>query len=510
MSVHARHGVGCLSCHDQSEVKGTAWMAYVSNPPMKQDCKTCHTVQADVFKHTDTHSNLDCTACHMPNMPKPAEYSEDQAKIAGTALYRTHMYKINPSPDKTSYVKKEVKVDGKTVSQYELAKDEKGRDFVDLMWSCARNAPADWTVFEGKGCHSQYTSKLEEGLVYKDQKQVYGELVKWQNPVKEGYKEIRGATERINKLLEVTRLDRDQRTQVLSYVDLATQIADMIEKDGSWGAHAHNYMTQRLAAAQNYVRKAQEILDAGKFSKTAVDPLSNRSERPGIGPRREIMTIDRRKFLAGTALGAVTAVLLNKQEAKAGNVSGYKPRFAMIFDQNKCVGCGACKEACSETNHVPAGQLRMTLERQSPLDGTPGNRKYVRVSCQQCSEPPCVRVCPTGAAHIDPATNIVTMDNSRCVGCKYCIAGCPYNVRFINEETKAAENCDFCLHTKLAIGEQPACVQACRYDALVFGDTNDPNSYISKMLAVKNSVRVRAVLGTHPNLHYIPKLKEEV
>ena len=154
MSVHARHGVGCLSCHDQSEVKGTAWMAYVSNPPMKQDCKTCHTVQADVFKHTDTHSNLDCIACHMPNMPKPAEYSEDQAKVAGTALYRAHMYKINPSPDKTSYVKKEVKVDGKIVSQYELAKDEKGRDFVDLMWSCARNAPADWTVFEGKGCHS--------------------------------------------------------------------------------------------------------------------------------------------------------------------------------------------------------------------------------------------------------------------------------------------------------------------------------------------------------------------
>lgn len=84
-------------------------MAYVSNPPMKQDCKTCHTVQADVFKHTDTHSNLDCIACHMPNMPKPAEYSEDQAKVAGTALYRAHMYKINPSPDKTSYVKRKSK-----------------------------------------------------------------------------------------------------------------------------------------------------------------------------------------------------------------------------------------------------------------------------------------------------------------------------------------------------------------------------------------------------------------
>ena len=84
------------------------------------------------------------------------------------------------------------------------------------MWSCARNAPADWTVFEGKGRYSQYTSKLEEGLVYKDQKQIYGELNKWQDPIKSGYEEIRGATERINKLLEVTRLDRDQRTEVLS------------------------------------------------------------------------------------------------------------------------------------------------------------------------------------------------------------------------------------------------------------------------------------------------------
>lgn len=222
------------------------------------------------------------------------------------------------------------------------------------------------------------------------------------------------------------------------------------------------------------------------------------------------MTIDRRKFLAGTALGAVTAVFLDKQEAKAGNVSGYKARFAMIFDQNKCVGCGACKEACSETNHVPAGQLRMTLERQSPLDGTPGNRKYVRVSYQQCSEPPCVRVCPTGAAHIDPATNIVTMDNSRCVGCKYCIAACPYNVRYINSETKVADNCDFCLKTKLANGEEPACVQACRHGALYFGDVNDPQSIISRLLRVKDTVRIRPHLGTEPSLRYVTVQKEGV
>ena len=274
MSVHAQKGVSCNTCHDPRSLDGVTWMAVVNKPVIRQTCQDCHTVQADVFAHTDTHDKLDCIACHMPNVASAADYSTDQNAAGPKALRRIHTYKILVDPKASSMVEGEVKVgkDG-TAKGYVMAKDEDGNGYVDLMWSCARNAPADWTVFEGKGCHSQYTSKLEEGLVYKDQKQVYGELVKWQNPIKEGYKEIRGATERINKLLEVTRLDRDLRTQVLSYVDLATQIADMIEKDGSWGAHAHNYMTQRLAAAQNYVRKAQEILDAGKFSKTAVDPL---------------------------------------------------------------------------------------------------------------------------------------------------------------------------------------------------------------------------------------------
>ena len=80
----------------------------------------------------------------------------------------------------------------------------------------------------------------------------------------------------------------------------------------------------------------------------------------------------------------------------------------------------------------------------------------------------------------------------------------------LSTKNQAAENCDFCLHTKLAIGELPACVQACRYDALIFGDANNPNSYVNKVLAVKDTVRVRAMLGTQPNLHYIPIIKKGV
>ncbi len=90
----------------------------------------------------------------MPTMPMHEQYTADQSKAASVALYRAHMYKINPSSDQTSYIPQEVEADGKKVTSMFWLKDEKGRDYVDLMWSCARNAPADWTVFEGKGCHS--------------------------------------------------------------------------------------------------------------------------------------------------------------------------------------------------------------------------------------------------------------------------------------------------------------------------------------------------------------------
>lgn len=104
-----------------------------------------------------------------------------------------------------------------------------------------------------------------------------------------------------------------------------------------------------------------------------------------------------------------------------------------------------------------------------------------------------------------------TMNTDRCVGCKYCIAACPYNARWINPETKVADNCDFCLHSKnLAAGELPGCVAHCRFHALSFGDLNDPNSFVSKLLKAKDTVRIRPWLGTEPTLRYIPVVKTGV
>ncbi|MCZ4337337.1 4Fe-4S dicluster domain-containing protein [Shewanella colwelliana] len=228
--------------------------------------------------------------------------------------------------------------------------------------------------------------------------------------------------------------------------------------------------------------------------------------------------IERRRFLKCLGAGSLILAPLGCTSVKEETTDSNKPRYGMVFDQNKCVGCGECKEACNKANNLPEGKSRMLLEQQS--GGVEGQvcphcgksscdcqRKYVRVSCQQCQNAPCVTVCPTGAAHRDPETGIVTMDASKCAGCKYCIAACPYDARYINKETDVADNCDFCLHSKLAKGELPACVQQCRYDALIFGDLNDPNSYVSRLLAVKDAVRIKAHFGTEPSLRYIPVVK---
>lgn len=217
----------------------------------------------------------------------------------------------------------------------------------------------------------------------------------------------------------------------------------------------------------------------------------------------------RRSFIKSLGLGTVflgTAKYgLNAQENKLNK----KPHYGMIFDQNKCVGCSDCEIACSKVNKVPKGQHRLYVEDQT----NPNNimdKKYMRISCQQCIDSPCTQVCPTNACHRDSITDIVTMNTDDCIGCKYCIVACPYDVRFINEQTKAAENCNFCKDTNLKEGKIPACVESCKYDALIFGDFNDRNSYINKILSVKDSVRLKPHLGTKPSLRYIPIVKRGV
>lgn len=210
----------------------------------------------------------------------------------------------------------------------------------------------------------------------------------------------------------------------------------------------------------------------------------------------------RREFIKFITLGSA-AVSLSACSQKDENLEK-KPHFGMIFDQNKCVGCIDCEKACAKVNLVPKGQKRLFIQDKTK---NLREKRYVRVSCQQCEEAPCVNVCPTNACHRDTLTNIVTMRSQDCIACKYCIVACPYDVRFINEETKSAESCNFCEDTNLKQGLKPACVEACKYNALVFGDLNDENSFINQLLKVKDSLRMRPECGTKPSLRYIPAVK---
>ena len=178
----------------------------------------------------------------------------------------------------------------------------------------------------------------------------------------------------------------------------------------------------------------------------------------------------------------------------------------MVVDLRKCIGCQACTVSCSVENLPPVGQFRTTvLQYEVDFKGDPTPSAMVSLPrlCNHCDNPPCVPVCPVQAT-FQRTDGIVLIDNERCVGCGYCVQACPYDARFINHETQTADKCTFCEH-RLEVGLLPACVESCVGGARVIGDLNDPESTISRMLAVhKDEVKVlKPGMGTNPHVYYI-------
>jgi molybdopterin-containing oxidoreductase family iron-sulfur binding subunit len=225
-----------------------------------------------------------------------------------------------------------------------------------------------------------------------------------------------------------------------------------------------------------------------------------------------------------------------------------KSRYGMVIDLDRCNGCGACMMACAVENNVPPAQPRATERtgitwlRVFKVDNGqsfPEHRAaFVPMPCQQCEkEAPCVSVCPQNAVEIDQQTGIVTQVPVRCLGCRYCMAACPYHARYFNwwdpqwpegmEKTLnpevaprmrgVVEKCNFC-HSRLQAarakaaaegrrelqeGEYvPACVEACPNGAITFGDLADENSAVSQLARDKNTFRFLVRLGTEPKVYY--------
>ncbi|MBE0446940.1 MAG: 4Fe-4S dicluster domain-containing protein [Actinobacteria bacterium] len=239
------------------------------------------------------------------------------------------------------------------------------------------------------------------------------------------------------------------------------------------------------------------------------------------------MGMDRRTFLklgGALALGSLitpgSQLLLASQENKTGNES--KTRWAMVVDLDKCSGCNKeCEEICRDENNVPhygnerydAYWLRVADVKQH-LPGVETRERHIPLMCQHCDNPPCVHVCPTKASFVRD-DGITLIDEHRCIGCRYCVIACPYRARSLifrksdkwtNEEVPkmmigVVTKCSFCAH-RVDKGQDPACVEKCPYNGLIFGNMNDPNSEVAKIIATKNTKILRPEKHLGPKVFY--------
>ena len=201
-------------------------------------------------------------------------------------------------------------------------------------------------------------------------------------------------------------------------------------------------------------------------------------------------------------------------------------RLAIAVNKQRCVGCQTCANARKMQNNVPMGMAwnRVLTEGADAVDAATGTypnvtRSYLPLACQHCDNAACQRVCPTGATYKDDKGR-VEINYDKCIGCRMCMAACPYNARVFNwsepvrdpdfnygdgrvpvRPKGVAEKCTLCKE-RTDDGNEPMCVVCCPAKARIFGDLDDLDSEISRVIREKHAYVLLEEQGTQPKVHY--------
>ena len=248
----------------------------------------------------------------------------------------------------------------------------------------------------------------------------------------------------------------------------------------------------------------------------------------------------RRDFLKNTAIvvvgGATTLTALEWMDAGEAFAANPDLRWVFLVDTHKCVGCGFCVKACKVENDLPqeinatrtwVERYVMTRDGQVHADSPRGANEgfigraidrgtlppldvadedivqafFVPKLCNQCDHPSCVQVCPVGATY-KTADGVTLIDRKWCIGCGYCVMGCPYGVRFFHPTLHVAEKCNFCYH-RIHRTQSTACVEACPFGARRIGNLRNPDDPVTRVIMTQRVGVLKDAFGTRPQVYYI-------